>query len=290
MEIKDLRCFLVLAEELNFRRAAQRLHISQPPLSRLVARLEKTLGVALFKRTTRTVELTVAGSVLVEEGKKLILQADETARRVRHATAQGSKQFRIGYVPLALYTFLPNLLSRCREQFSEVDIDLRERTTTELVSDLHSAQIDVAFLHLPVRSDLLEVKGIYRESMEIAVPTDHPLATQQSANLVDFANDTFILHSRDENPAMYDDILRCCSEAGFSPRLRRKANHQNCMALLSAGQGVHFVATGVECLQPNSISRLTLRDTVPALEVAIAWRKEDPSAFVQSMVSDALSL
>lgn len=287
MEIRDLRCFMTLSEELNFRRAAEKLHMSQPPLTRLIGQLEQELGVALFIRTTRSVELTEAGKVLFKEGRELLAHADETARRVRHATTQASNRLRIGYVPLALHTsFLPRLLSRCRERFANIELDLRERTTAAQVTELHSAEIDIGFLHLPVHSKLLEIKSVYRELMKLAVPVDHPMANQQSAKLTDFANDIFIMHSRAENPAMYDDILRCCTAAGFSPRIRQKANDQSCMALLSAGQGVHFIASGMECLKFTGVSHVVVSDMTPTLEIAVAWRREDPSFVVRSLVSE----
>lgn len=287
MEIRDLRCFMTLSEELNFRRAAEKLHMSQPPLTRLIGQLEQELGVALFIRTTRSVELTdEAGKVLLKEARELLAHADETARRVRHATSQASNRLRIGYVPLALYTSLPRLLSSCRERFANIELDLRERTTTAQVTELHSAEIDVGFLHMPVYSKLLEFKSVYRELMKLAVPVNHPMANQPSVKLTDFANDIFIMHPRAENPAMYDDILRCCTAAGFSPRIRQKANDQSCMALLSAGQGVHFIASGMECLKPIGVSHIVVSDMTPTLEIAIAWRREDPSFVVKSLVSE----
>ena len=285
MEIRDLRCFMALCEELNFRRAAEKLHMSQPPLTRLIGQLEQELGVALFTRTTRSVQLTESGKVLLKEAKELLAHVDETARRVRHATSQASKCLRIGYVPLALYTVLPQILSQCRERFEAIELDVSQRTTTASINELQSAEIDIGFVYMPVYSPLLETKIVYREPMKLAIPTDHPLAKQSSAQLVDFANEIFIMHPRAENPAMYDDILRCCTAAGFSPRIRQKSHDQSCMALLTAGQGIHFIASGMECLEPNGVSHIELSDMTPTLEVAIAWRREDPSTVVKALVS-----
>ena len=285
MEIRDLRCFMALCEELNFRRAAEKLHMSQPPLTRLIGQLEQELGVALFTRTTRSVKLTESGKVLLKEAKELLAHVDETARRVRHATSQASKRLRIGYVPLALYTVLPQILSQCRERFEAIELDVCQRTTTASVNELQSAEIDIGFVHMPVYSPFLETKIVYREPMKLAIPTDHPLARQLSAQLIDFANEIFIMHPRAENPAMYDDILRCCIVAGFSPRIRQKGHDQSCMALLTAGQGIHFIASGMECLEPDGVSHIELCDMTPTLEVAIAWRREDPSTVVKALVS-----
>lgn len=285
MDIKDLRCFIVLAEELNFRQAAEKLHMSQPPLTRLIGQLEGELGVALFERTTRRVELTEAGQNLLREARGLILYADETARRIRHATSEASNRLRVGYVPLALYTVLPQFLDQCRKEFPELELDLREHTTDMQLSELCSAEIDIGFIYMPVFSNLLTVKPVYREPMKLAVPNSHPMANRSAVKLTDFASDVFVMHSRAENPAMYDDILRCCTMAGFSPRILQKAHDQSCMALLMAGQGVHFIASGVECLEPNGLKHLAISGTAPTLELAIVWRQEDPSSATKSLVS-----
>ena len=290
MNIQDLRCFIVLSEELNFRRAAEKLNMSQPPLTRLVRRLEQDIGVALFNRTTRTVELTQAGRYLLKEAKALLIHADETARRIRHATADASNRLRIGYVPLALYTLMPLLLERCRSEFPEIELDLRERSTDMLFDQLHSAEIDIGFLYLPIYSTLLEVKRVYREPMKLAVSADHAMANRSSASLTEFANDVFILHPRAENAAMHDDILRCCTTAGFSPRILKQAPDQNCMALLLAGQGIHFVASGIECLGTTGLRYVAISDTAPALELAIAWRRADPSSVVKALISELSSV
>ncbi|PZD71064.1 HTH-type transcriptional regulator CatM [Acaryochloris thomasi RCC1774] len=286
MEIQDFRCFVVLSEELNFRRAAEKLNMSQPPLTRLVKRLEQDVGVALFNRTTRTVELTEAGQYFLQEARAFLLHADETARRIRHATANASNHLKIGYVPIALHTVMSPFLNRCRSQFPQVELDLRERSTDRIIDQLHSAEIDIGFLYMPAYSTLLEFKRVYREPMALVVPADHAMADRSSASLREFANDIFVLHPRDENPAMHDEILRCCTIAGFSPRTLKQAHDQTCMALLLAGQGIHFVASGLDCLGSKGLHRIAISDTAPALELAIAWRKEDPSAVVKSLVSN----
>lgn len=285
MDIKDLRCFIVLAEALNFRQAAEKLHMSQPPLTRRIRQLERELGVSLFERTTRRVALTEAGQSLLSEARGLVLYADETARRIRHTTSKASNCLRIGYVPLALYTVLPEFLDQCRADFPHLELDLRERTTDMQLDELGSAAIDIGFVYTPIYSKLLATKSVYREPMKLAVLTTHPMANYAVAQLTDFASDIFIVHPRSENPAMYDDILRCCTTAGFSPRLLQKADDQCCMALLMAGQGIHFIASGMECLEPNGLEHLVIKGTVPTLELAIAWRQEDPSSIVKSLVN-----
>lgn len=284
MDIKDLRCFIVLAEALNFRQAAEKLHISQPPLTRRIRQLERELGVSLFERTTRRVALTEAGQSLSREARGLVLYADETARRIRHATSKASNRLRVGYVPLALYKVLPQFINQCKKDFPEIELDLRERTTDMQLNELCSAEIDIGFIYMPMYSELLATKSVYRELMKLAVPTSHPMANHSAAKLTDFASDIFIFHPRAENPAMYDDILRCCTMAGFSPRIVQKADDQSCMALLMAGQGIHFIASGMECLEPNGLKQLTISGPAPTLELAIAWRQEDPSSIVKSLV------
>ncbi|MEO0489611.1 MAG: LysR family transcriptional regulator [Cyanobacteria bacterium J06659_2] len=287
MEIRDLRCFMVLAETLNFRQAAEQLHMSQPPLTRLIRRLEHELGVTLFQRTTRSVELTDAGQVLRKEAQGLLAHADETARQVRHGTSPASKRLGIGYIPSVLYTVLPKILNLCRTHFADLELDLHERRTTAvLVNELNRAEIDIGFIFQPMYSPFVETKCVYREPMKLAVPKDHPRAHETSVKLTDFADELFIMHPRAENPAMYDDILRCCTDAGFAPRIRQKGHDQSCMALLIAGQGIHFIASGMECLEPDGVSHLAINNRAPTLEIAIAWRRDDPSAIVKTLVEE----
>lgn len=277
MELRELRAFTAVAEELNFNRAAERLNMTQPPLTRLIRKLEHSLGVELFQRTTRRVVLTAAGERLMKEAIPLLQQADSTARAIRHDVADRSGKLVVGSTALAFMTVLPDVLSRFRSDFPETEVDVRELPTDKLVSDLVSAEIDVAFLLLPQTHDALEIRSLLRKRMRMAVSKSHPLADKGPVALSAFAEDKFIMHLRADAPAMYDEIVRCCSIAGFRPKMIEKGWNNTCTGLVAADVGVHFVASKTKCVTPSEIAYVEIEDPAPILELGIAWRKTDPS-------------
>jgi DNA-binding transcriptional LysR family regulator len=273
MELKDLRCFLTVARELNFNRAAEQLNMSQPPLTKIIAQLEHELGVKLFSRTTRRVDLTSAGLQLLQEAQSLIDQIDTSARKIRHTITDRKQHFVIGCTTLALFSFLPNVLKRFRESCPEVKLDIEELPSKTIISKLVSAEIDVGFPYMPVSHSLLETKSIWREQMKLAVPHFYPYTNQDVVPLNVFAKETFIMHSRYEHSAMYEEIIQCCKQAGFKPLLKESPK-PNCIGLVTAGIGVHFVSSRIKSLTLNGLTCIDT-DPSPSLEMAVAWRKED---------------
>ena len=285
IELSDLRAFLALAEELNFTRAAERLNTSQPPFTRLIGRLEQRVGVALFARTTRHVRLTDAGRVFVDEARAVLGRADQAQRRLRNATVADSRWLGLGYTSLALYTVLPSLLARLRAEQPGVELRSREASSRQQVEALDAAEIDLGVLHLPIRSAHLETRLLHAERMKLAVPGDHPLVGRMGLSLADVAGEPFIVHPPHEDPAMHEDILRCCAAAGFAPKLRRKGKHEGCMGLILSGQGVHLVAAGSACLRPDGVVYLDIDEPVPTIEVALAWRRGDPTGLAGRLLA-----
>jgi DNA-binding transcriptional LysR family regulator len=273
MELGDLRAFLAVAEELSFTRAADRLNVTQPPLTRLISRLEGRLGAPLFERTTRRVRLTAAGRLLVGEAREVLARADAARRRLRDATAARSPWLGVGYTQVALYTALPRLVERLGAISPDRELRLREASTRRQVEALEAAEIDLGLLHLPVRSAHLETRVVHTERVRLAVPAHHPLAGRPGLGLADFAGESLIVHPPHEDPAMHEDILRACAAAGFAPRLRREARHETCTGLVLSGQGVHPVAAGCACLRPKGVVHLDLEGPTPAISVALAWRR-----------------
>ena len=277
MELRELKVFVTLAQEGNFRRAAERLNITQPPLTRSIQKLEHSLGVALFTRTTRTVALTTAGERLLARALPLLEQADATARYIRHQVADRSRKFTIGSTALAFITVLPAALQEFRAAYPQTEVEVSEMPTDTLVSRLLSAEIDLAYLLLPQAHPAMTVRSLFKERMRLAVAGNHPLAKQGKAPLSAFAGERFIMHLRKDAPAMYDEILRCCAVAGFRPRTIEKAWNHTCTGLVAAGMGVHFIAGKSACLNAGDIALVTIEDPAPVLELGIAWRKDDHS-------------
>ena len=281
MDIKALRYFLHVADTLSFNRAAERLHISQPVVTRAIAKLEHSVGNKLFERTTRRVALTPAGAVLLKEARALMAHVESVQRLVRHAVAQNSSRFAVGATSIAMQTVTPPILRRFQQAHPEIELEVRELPHHAQVEALLSAEIDVAFLLAPVNHPAISIGPVHRERMKLAVPDHHhhaPMSKQGTAvPLSAFADDSFIIPPRQQNPTVYDVIVKSCEGAGFRPRLKECGENQTCIGLAKAGLGVIFIPGQTTDLGTDGLVILDIEDPTPVLEVALAWRNDDPS-------------
>jgi DNA-binding transcriptional LysR family regulator len=271
LELQHYRCLVTLAEELNFGRAAARLHMSQPPLTRIVAEVERTVGARLFDRTTRRVQLTPVGEVFIAEARTLLARADAALESVRAAARRESGQLRLSYNWLALQTVLPEILSALREREHEVNIDLIELSGLEQRTALADGHVDMGFTDEPIGDapDRYVCRLLHREGLVAAVPDDHPLADKGAVRLADLARETFILHARHDYPRYYDRFLAVCQSAGFVPRVYHREARQNCIALVASGQGILLVPTGHPTFSRGGFRRVAFADTPPELYLEV---------------------
>lgn len=281
LDLSQLRAFVTVAEELSFARAAERLNISQAPLSRSIAKLEQGLGRSLFERTTRRVALTAAGGRLLREAAPLIKSAEQVGRTVRHEVADRHSTFEIGTTSLALFTVLPPLLENMQERWPALTPEVNELPTGRLVSSLVEGSIDAAFVLLPSYHEALEIHPIRVEQTRLAVGPAHPFAKEKNVPLAAFANDTFLLHEREQAPAMHDEVIRLCEAAGFRPKVRQLKPGENCIGFIHAGLAVHFVWQCPTCLFGDKLAFVDLEEDSPVLTLAAAWRKDDASELLE---------
>lgn len=282
MEIKALRTFLHVAETLNFNRAAERLNSSQPVVTRTIAQLEHSIGSKLFERSTRRVALTPAGAVLLKEARPLMAHIESVQQTVRHAVAERSGRFTVGTTSIAMQTVTPSLLRRFNLDHPDIELEVRELPSQAQIEALLTAEIDVGFLLLPASNPALSIRPIHRERMRLAVPDTHPHAAAAVQGTIvplsAFAGDYFIMPPRQQNPTINDEILKACEGAGFRPRLRECPENETCMGLARAGLGVFFIPQQKTDVATDGLIVLDIEDPVPMLEIAIAWRTDDPSA------------
>lgn len=217
--------------------------MSQPPLTRIISEAERFLGARLFERTTRRVSLTPVGEVLVVEARAVLTRADTALESVQAAVRRQAGQLRLAYTSAALQTVLPEILSELREREHEVRIDLVELAGEAQREALRNGNIDMGFFDEPLESAGFVSLLLHKEGLQVVLPDTHPLAWRGLLRLPDLADETFILHARQENPAYYDRVLKACQEAGFSPRIYHREARQNCPALVAAGQGVLLAPT-----------------------------------------------
>jgi DNA-binding transcriptional LysR family regulator len=246
MELKQLRYFVAVAEELHFGRAARRLFISQPALSFDIRKFEEQLGVQLLERTNKAVSLTNAGNVLLEEARRLLEQADEV-RRIAARSAHGlAGRLRIGFVNSMLYRGLPDAVRRFEADHPAVEVVLREMNTAEQVHALQRMQIDLGFAHwgrfpAEVQSELL-----FSEPFLCCLPVGHAQARKRRIDLAALAREPFILFPRSVSPHYHDQIIATCVEAGFSPQIRHEARlWQTVVTMVEFGMGVALVPSAL---------------------------------------------
>lgn len=268
MEFRHLRYFLVLAEELHFGRAAQRLAISQPPLSLNIQQLESSVGAQLFDRNSRGVRLTPAGEALVPRARALLEQAQEAARHARDVGRGLEGRLHLGFVGAMLYRGLPQLLRRFQTEHPRLRLVLRELNSQDQLIELAHGQLDVGFVHNTRLPSGVSQLLYAREPFVCCLPHDHPLARKRRIDLVTLQDEPFVLFARSVSPDYHERILAVCAAAGFHPEVRHEVRHWlSVVSLVSQGLGVALV--------PASLKRSQLEG---AVFVPLAERLSDVAA------------
>ena len=277
MELRHLRYFVTVAEELHFGRAAKKLHISQPPLSMQIRALEAELGVMLFNRTQRSVALTQSGNALLGEARHILTRVDQAVLMTRRVSRGEIGELAIGFISVADYNVLPVVLREFRRAFPLVNLTLRKSTTDAQIRDLLAGRIDVGFVLPPINEPSLESLPILREPLIAALPDKHPLARKAGKLVLEKLKDApFILFPRPYAPGLYDDVVSCCKAAGFSPRVEQEAiQMQTIVSLVSAELGVALIPASLTNLRRTGVTYKELKAGSPLTEVHLAWRRGD---------------
>ncbi|MGD1859692.1 MAG: LysR substrate-binding domain-containing protein [Leptolyngbyaceae cyanobacterium] len=272
MELRQLRYFVTVAEELHFGRAADRLQITQPALSKQVASLEKALSIPLLLRTKRTVQLTHAGQVFLEQARQLLNQAEAAIQLARRADQGEIGQLTIGFTETAAHTVLPQWVRTFRQRHPGVKITMLELATEAQVAALRQGQIDLAFLHPPIDERGLQLHSILEESFVAVLPERHPLQKYESIPIAALADEALIIHPRSEGPALYDAFIQVCHEAGFQPKIVQESiSLQARVCLAAAGIGITFTSDRLQCLVGNNVACRPLANCPIRLKFAAVW-------------------
>lgn len=258
LELRQLKAFVAIAEEGYITRAAERLGMQQPPLTRLLQSLETQLGVVLMERLPRGVRPTTAGLALLDEARDILDRAEGVADVVRRAARGERGRLAIGFTSsAALHPFVPSVLRQFRETFVGVSVVLEEAGTGELLDALVQEKLDAAFIRSPLSGmQQLQDEPILVEPMLLALPTDHPLAFDAAGPLplAALADEAFVLYRRRVGLGLYDAILVACREAGFSPQVVQEAPRMTAtLSLVAAGLGVSIVPASMQRLRGDGI-------------------------------------
>lgn len=275
MELRQLRYFVAVAEELHFRRAAARLHMAQPPLSQQIQKLERELGVELLRRSNRKVELTDAGKILLREARQTLMHAERSVEAVRYASKGEVGRLRIGFVGSVSYELLPHLLREYRRRYPAVQLRLHQLTTEEQLEALETGEIDVGISRELEAEGELVVRPLLKERLVAALPTAHAFARREELALSDLAGDPFIALPRPEVPRLHDHLVYLCRAAGFTPRIAQEAlQFPTILGLVSAGLGVAVVPAMAKAFRKAGVACVTLSDDDATSEVVMACRPD----------------
>jgi DNA-binding transcriptional LysR family regulator len=285
MELRQLHYFVTVAEELHFGRAADRLQLTQPALSKQIANLEQDLGVQLLARTKRTVQLTAAGQVFFEQAQQLLNQA-QTAIQLTQRTDRGEVgQLTIGFTETAVHTVLPQLVRNFHQDYPNVELTLIELVTEAQVIALNQNTIDLAFLHPPIDARGIELYPILEETFVAVLPQHHPLLKYDCIPLEAFANEPLIIHPRQEGPMLYDGLVQVCQAAGFQPKIVKESiSLQTRVCLVATGMGITFVSSQLQFLVGSNVVCRPVEQCPIHLKFAAAWRQNPASPTLQTFV------
>ena len=293
MELRHIRYFLAVAEEMNFTRAAKKVGIGQPPLSQQIQSLEEELGAPLFRRVPRGVELTDSGKVFFPEAQAILDQA-ERARKIAQRGARGELgSLRLGFTSSAAFTrIVRDAIRVFREKYPNVKLTLEEEDTTTLLDRLSEQTLDAGFIR-PGRNDPegVQVHRLVEETMMIALPLDHPLVKASGLPLSALAKDWFLLFPRSAGPGFFDEIISACRHAGFEPRMGYEAPQITSVGnMIAAGLGVSIVPIFIaNQVRVAGVKYLKIVGDAPIAPIALGIRPDEQSVTVRNFFTLAVA-
>ena len=288
MDLRRLRYFLAIAEDLHFTRAAQRLGIAQASLSEQIRKLEDDVGAALLVRSSRHVALTPAGRTLQVHAERILHDLEHALHSTRLVASGRLGEVRLGTVGSAMTTFVPALLRNMRQQSPEVTVRIQQLSTSAQLRALTEHRIDVGLLRSPVLHPFIRTAEVMREPLTVVLPAGHPLTQRRRITLADLTSETLILWPRAESPGAYDEIFRLFQKAGLRrPQTIEAPDTSSEVALIAAGLGVALQPASFAALGNADITLIQLQEPAPTTAVEIAWLHPVEDAALERLLSTA---
>ncbi|MDP2043202.1 MAG: LysR family transcriptional regulator [Algoriphagus sp.] len=276
MELRHLLYFQAVAEELNYRKAAERLYISQPGLSRQIKQLEELLGVQLFERDKKHVELTVAGVYFKDEVDFVINHLESAKNQLKLINSGKVGELRIGFLGSASNRVLPDLLTKLNSDQPLITTSLEELSNSAQVEMIQKDKLDMGFVRLASVPDDLVMKPVLRDSFSLVVPESHPIPVQDFKSISQFRDDSFILFSSDYSNYYYEQILSICKDSGFSPKIRHKSVHAlTIFRLVENGLGVAIVPTSLKEGYDLKVRFMEIPGIAQFTELSVIWKPKN---------------
>jgi DNA-binding transcriptional LysR family regulator len=287
VELRHLRYFVAVAEELHFGRAAKRLHMAQPPLSQQIARLERSVGYALFERYPR-VALTEPGRVLLAVARRTLQQVAQGLDATRRAGRGESGALTVGFAASAMLTGLPAVFRAFRDAYPEAELRLREMSTSAQLDALRAGTLDAGFLREPAADAAVIAEPVVREPFMAVLPPSHPRAGAGALDLRAMADEPFVLFPRAVAPTLFDQVLGLCRNAGFHPKQVQEAQEWlTIVALVDAGLGVSLVPASFRRLGWGGVTYHPLSPEGIRTTIALCRRREDPPPVLTAFIEVA---
>jgi len=285
MELRHLRYFVAVAEERNFTRAAQRLHIAQPPLSRQIQQLEETLGVQLFERNSRPLKLTETGKFFYSHAVQLLAQTAELESMTRRV-GNIERSLSVGFVGSTLYGMLPKIIRRFRDENATVELSLHEMSTMDQIRALKDGRIDVGFGRIRHEDANIRRVILREEQMIVALPVGHPLSLGKPIlSLRDLTNETLIIFPKAPRPSYADQVLAAFQDRALAPRKIYEVRElQIALGLVAAGEGISIVPSSVNGLKRDDVIYRELDDPTLTSPVIMSMRALDESRDIKEML------
>ena len=288
MDLRQLNYFVAVAEELNFSRAAARVHISQPALSRQVMSLERELGVKMLVRSSHAVQLTAAGLELLDNAHQLLSLARDIPAAVQRVAKGEVGRLRVGFVGSTIFTSVPALIGEFRRNFPMVAVDLKQATVARQINLLNLGDIDVGIVRQSINESKLQTRQLFQESFFVALPVEHRLTNRSSIFLKQLADESFVTFSRSEAPNIDAQLRRMCGSCGFVPHVVQEAHPlSTVVGLVAAGVGIAIVPNSMRQVQIKGVTYRELKGTRERSAFLLAWRRNDQSPALVNFLETA---
>ena len=285
MELRQVKYFLAVAEELNFRRAAEKLYIQQPPLSRQIRSLETELGVELFHRTKRSVSLTEAGQAFLDEARLTLAQAQRAVDAAQQTVK--TNKLTIGFSICAFDRVLPEIIKAFRQKHPTTLVNLTEMPKESQIQALLTKKIDVGFCYAPITNPELDSLTILSEPLAVVLPLEHPLVKQEKIELRSLQAESFILCPEEIKPDVRQQIVRLCDRAGFQPKITQEASPPEVqLRLVESGMGISLIAANSQTRHNAKVVYRPLVEPIPVLEIAAVWHKKTASPALSHFIEE----
>jgi DNA-binding transcriptional LysR family regulator len=276
IELRHLEYFRAVAEQMNFRKAAERLFISQPGLSRQIKQMEELLGVQLFERTKRNVELTAAGNYLKSEVDYIFNHLELIKTQLREIASGKTGELRIGFLGSAAHQVIPDLLVRLSSEFPGIQTNLEELSNHLQVEMLEKDKLDLGFVRLARVPDGLSMKAVHRDTFSLVLPIGHPIDADNFDHVGQLQDEPFILFSSDYSSIYFDKIMSICEDRGFTPKISHKSVHAlTIFKLVEAGLGVAIVPSSLKEGYNLKVKFIEIKGIPQHTELFAVWKTEN---------------